>query len=233
MPVLLHGLIQSGQTRSADAPEHTLIACGPFSALVSPTPPGLTQLPPQAIAELALKHHAILVAYCTTCAVLPLRFGAAFSSVGVVRQHVLADAAGNLRALTAVADLCEYTVRLTVFLEPPLVGRTVTTGREFLLKGLELRDRRKTVTAGRTDLARRLMEGLNPLTRQMEAAGTTKPERLIDLAILLQPARLDQLMALASEVAAAAAPLGLQVDVKGPWPAYSFKPEQSAVCHGA
>ena len=233
MPVLLHGLIPAGSALCPDAPEHGMIACGQFAALVSPAPPGLDQLPPEAIAELALNHNAILVAYCTRCAVLPMRFGAAFSSAEIARQHVLADAVGNLRALTAVADLREYTVRLTVTGDPRVAERTVTTGRDFLSKGRDLRDRRKTLTEGRTHLARRLLEGLHPLSHQLEAAGAARPERLIDLAILLQPDRLDHLTALASEISLAAAPLGLQLHVAGPWPAYSFKLQQSEMCDGA
>jgi len=230
MPVFLHGLVPP-DTHPQKAPDHRLIDCGQFSALISPVPDDVAALPPEQLAQLAIHHNAVLVAYCTTSSVLPLRFGAAFSTAEAARTHLQSQSQFHLRALTAVAGLREYTLRLTVTDDPVLPERRPTTGRDFLTRGRDLRDRRKMLADGRIKLVRDLREGLRPICHHVESAGTPKPDRLVDLALLIDGDQVPALTRLVAEVAPQAGPMGLDLRFTGPWPAYSFNLEGAV--HGA
>jgi len=231
---LLHGLVPSATPRSNSAPEHDLIYCARFLALVSPAPPNLDNLPPTALADLALTHNALLVAYCTRSTVLPMRFGAAFSSTENLRRHLDQSAPRHVAALQTLARLDEYILRLQIIGDPPAPTLPVGSGRDFLARGRSLRDQRLSLTERRRALARTALADLEPISHQTEAAGTPRSERLLDIAILLNKTRRDLLATLAARVAEQAPALGLELIVTGPWPAYSFHAHAlEEVCNGA
>ncbi len=162
--VLLHGLVPRQTRRQAAAPPHDMIECADFVVLASPAPCGLDDLPPNALAELALRHNAILVAYCTDGPVLPLRFGTALSSAEVAVAHLIPFAGDHRRALQSTETFREYAIRLRLLDDPPqLVLAEPRTGRDFLNMGRLVRDHRRTLAEIRTALARQLLSDLRRL----------------------------------------------------------------------
>jgi hypothetical protein len=237
MAVLLHGLVPKQTLRRAGTPAHDRIACSAFDALASPAPPDLDDLPPDKLADLALHHNAVLLAYCHDGPVLPLRFGTAFSSAAAATEHLHNAADAHLRALLITGTFREYTIRLSLRADPPEPARIEPqSGRDFLSRGLQVRDHRRTISDRRTALARQLLSGLRETSWQIRAAGAPKPDRLLDATLLLPPANLPALMALSRCAGPEAANLGLDLHLSGPWPAYSFDPGNPPVpdlCHGA
>jgi hypothetical protein len=237
MAVLLHGLVPKETPHRAGSPAHNIIGCSDFDALASPAPPGLDDLPPDMLADLALHHNAVLLAYCTDGPVLPLRFGTAFSSATAAAEHLHHAAAGHLRALRITGTFREYAIRLSVLADPPEPAQIEPkSGRDFLSRGRQVRDHRRTLADRRTALALQLLSGLRDVSWQIRAAGAPKPDRLLDATLLLPPARLPALIALSGRAGPEATALGLDLHLSGPWPAYSFDPENPPVpdpCHGA
>lgn len=232
---LLHGLVPVGTSPRLSAATHDLIACTGFLAVTSPAPDGLHDLPPDALAALALHHNAVLLAYCTDTAVLPMRFGTAFSSINALRHHLDPASAQHQAALQRVTRFQEYTLRLQIVSDPPVQMAQVTSGRDFLARGRAVRDHRLHLTERRRALAQNVLTDLRPITYQIEAVGSPKPERLLDIALLIDKPRRDELVTVAARIAGLTSALGLELTVTGPWPAYSFHPdvELAELCHGA
>jgi len=95
------------------------------------------------------------------------------------------------------------------------------SGRAFLAQRRDRRLRRASVVAARARWASDLAERLGDLGRGV-LPRPPKPDRLVDLAILVPVAAEEALHAALAEAAASAAPLGLRLSLSGPWPAYSF-----------
>lgn len=239
MALLLHGLVAQRTPYRAKAPAHEFIQCLDFLALASRAPPSLDDLLPDALADLALRHNAVLVAYCAEGSVLPLRFGTAFSSAEAAASHLNTAAEFHLRALNHTGTFREYAIRLSLRNEPPGVAEpdpVPKSGRDFLTRGRLVRDHRRSLSESRMALARELLSDLRSISWQIKAAGAPKPDRLLDATLLVPPDRIPALAALAGHCAPIAAPLGLDLRLTGPWPAYSFDPENPPVpeiCDGA
>jgi len=231
--VLLHGLVLSNTAIPIDSPPHDLVVCAGITALISAAPLGVRDLEPEALAELALGHHAILQAYCETVAVLPLRFGSVFSSVDTVRHHIRKSVDQITIALHKLEDMKEYTLRLTVMGDPTPPSGPALTGRDFLARGRDLRKLRHTIADGRAALSRDLTAALHRLAVQIEPAAAARPDRVMDLAALLPAGAVASLATIAQRFGPQAQALGLDLRITGPWPAYSFKMPEPEVCNGA
>lgn len=231
--VLLHGLILPTTLPPADAPAHLRLACNRVTALITSAPPALRDFGPDQMAEAALTHHALLQAYCQLGPVLPTRFGTLFSAQTRVADHVakLSDTITN--ALQILAPLKEYTVRLCVTGTPPLPRAPVQSGRAFLARGRDQRTARAALANRQADLQQTLMRALQALAWQLEPAAAPRPDRLLDLALLLPAAAVPDLIACGPRFGAAALAVGLDLRITGPWPAYSFHLPVAEVCDGA
>lgn len=237
MAILLHGLVPGHTRQRVEAPLHDLIDLGEFRVLTSAAPSQLDDLPPEGLAELALRHNAILLTYCADTAVLPLRFGTAFSTIAAASAHLRPSFAAYLRALTQTAAFREYGVRLSLQGDPaePVVAEP-RSGRDFLNRGRLIRDHRRQLGENRMTLARQLLSDLRGLSWQIKPAGAPKPDRLLDATLLLPLAQVPTLSAMITAKAAEAGRLSLDLRLTGPWPAYSFDPDHPPapeVCHVA
>jgi hypothetical protein len=236
--LILHGLVLSSKTEQSMAlpthcPNHSLITCNGVTALVSGAPVNVRSLSPDAVASLGLHHHAILQAYCDIGAVLPMRFGSVFTNEDAVYRHIAPQAGQMMKALHYLETHQEYTLRLTVSGDPLPMPQPARTGREFLTRGRNLRDLRQGLADRRMALARNLAETAEQIAVQVTAAGAPRPDRALDLVMLLPAGAVTHLSALAARVAPQARDLGLDLGLAGPWPAYSYLLPESEVCDGA
>ena len=181
-----------------------------MTVLASPAPAGEEA---EILAALALTHNQILTAWSARGPVLPLRFGTVFSDEDVARGHLAPQGPRLHAALQALGNAQEYVLRLRILGAPvPVAPPVEATGRAFLARG----------RAQRMALARRLLAEAVPHARQVGAAAAPRPDRLLDVALLVDPASTAALAGLVSRHRPEATALGLEIGLTGPWPAYGF-----------
>ena len=191
-----------------------------MTVLASPAPAGEEA---EILAALALTHNQILTAWSARGPVLPLRFGTVFSDEDVARGHLAPQRPRLHAALQALGDAQEYVLRLRILGAPvPVAPPVEATGRAFLARGRAQRDQRRDLAEQRMALARRLLAEAVPHARQVGAAAAPRPDRLLDVALLVDPASTAALAVLVSRHRPEATALGLEIGLTGPWPAYGF-----------
>ncbi len=228
---LLHGLLtaKDGQLMAvADGvPAHRLCQVGDFVAIVSLAKHDLTdpELPPEALAEAALDHNAILMSYSVDRTILPIRFGAAFFDDDAIWRH-LSDpqqAMGAKAQFARLEGLQEFAVYVLLSGDPapPEPGPSPDCGRAFLQKRAQLRTTRRAMTERRSEFATQFTGALKEVTADLRT-GPGRPDRLCDLAVLIDRSDASHLDRTIAAFATDAATLGLALRKTGPWPAYSF-----------
>lgn len=229
--LLLHGLVPAQTELRADAPVHQHVPCDGFTALTSTADDlgAIEDLAPDALADLALRHNAILLAYCPDTAVMPMRFGAAFSTTQMARAQLNVAASAHRKSLATLTHLREYTVWLDVAGDPPRSTASPASGRDFLAQKRSSRDLRQALGTHRMAVAQELLTELEQFGAGLQQASAPKPGRLLGAALLIPTKRIDRLTQIATRTEAKAAPLGLALAVTGPWPAYSFDPTAHGV----
>lgn len=230
--VFLHGVVLPSATCASDAPLHDRMACGGLSALVSAAPLGLTDFSPDALAQVALAHHAVLQAYCQSGPVLPMKFGTVFSSAEAVKRHLEPEADGLVTALQSLCDQREYNLRLIVTGDPAQGEISVRTGREFLSRGKTQRDLRRTLGENRMALSQTVAQEVLGFASRAEPS-TPRADRLLDMFVTLPATAVSSLAALLERFGPRAETLGLALSATGPWPAYGFTLTKSEADHGA
>lgn len=220
----LHGILPSEVPQRTDAPDHRLLACGPHLAIVSDShdPVAFEALPPEHVARWALTHNAILCSYCSDHALLPMRVGTVFLNEDAIRREVAAHSHRFTDALTALSDLREYTLRISVSDIMPPPSPATATGRNHLRLGRSNHDARQSQDVARHHFARSALAELDTMALQVEPAGAPKPDRLLDCVALLPKAAVPSLHSMAQRLSDPADALSLLLTVTGPWPAYSF-----------
>lgn len=230
--VFLHGVVSPGAHHSGDAPPHERLPYRGLLALISATQDNLAELDPEALAQVALTHHAVLRSYCDTGPVLPMRFGAVFSSAEAVRRHVEPVADRLVAALKSQQDQREYSVRLIVTGDPGPGSAPVQTGRDFLNRSKAQRDLRRSLGENRIALARVIAEEVHQLASYTDPVAP-RADRVLDLAASVPTTEITALGDLVHRFGPQAEALGLALRVSGPWPAYGFTLREPELSHGA
>lgn len=220
----LHGLIEKNAPKKPAAPAHQRVAFDSFDALISPytLATNTEDVAPDLLSAAALMHHRILLAYCGDHAVLPMRFGSVFSSRSALKAAMAEQAESSLAALRQLGDHREYAVQLIIESGPAKQTAQQTSGRAFLNQRQHLRDRRRDRAQSIRTFAQSLHAELDSLSAQPPHAGPPKPERALDVHVLIPKSDAQRLRALASSVLPRATELGVSLSVTGPWPAYHF-----------
>lgn len=225
--VQLHGLMAGGVVEASNAPPHRLVGCAGLTAVISDVP-DLTAFEvqtPEQVAAWALSHNAILSAYCAKEGLLPMQVGSIFSDDAAIRARIEMRKDPLLRAVDTLATLREYTLQLRVRDVSQSVQVMCDTGRDHLRARRDARTRRSTLEADRHALARAILDQIDRLSFQMGPAGAPKPKRLLDCVLLIAVSDVGKLQAIAGDWDRAAQALGLELEIIGPWPAYSFDAE--------
>jgi hypothetical protein len=183
------------------------------------------------LATLARGHDAVVRAAAVAGPVLPLRFGTVVPDEDAARRLLAEHAAAALDRLQRIGTAREWGVKLVRRLSADAVpvgagdarGRAGLTGTEYLARRRQaLRDQDAAdAAAGRA--AELLEEALRPhTTESLRRGGSPGSSLLLDLALLVRPEEETAFLAAAAAARERLEPDGVEVEVSGPWPPYSF-----------
>ncbi len=234
----LHGVVAQGSGVQSKTPPHRRVAGGPFDLLISDQEEDTFNQDQSSdtLAAAAMAHHHILLGYCADHALLPMQFGAVFSSLSALQNEMMRKAALYHKALKMLADHREYSIVIEADAASHVHNGTARDGRTFLSGKRQMRDQRRELAQNRRRYTLGVHQDLHDLSAQPPIATTLQPDKLLDVSFLVPRARLEELRSLALEGDKRAAALGLRLAIKGPWPAYHFDLEafeQEILCHGA
>jgi hypothetical protein len=181
------------------------------------------------LATLARGHDAVVRSAAGVGPVLPLRFGTVVPDEDAARR-LLAEHAEAARAqLRRVGDSREWGVKLVrrvgepVAAGPQPVDRQEVSGTEYLARRRQALQDRDAAERSAAEAAELLEATLLPHVREsLRRGGSPGSSLLLDLAFLVPPERETAFLAAAAELREHLQPDGLEVEVSGPWPAYSF-----------
>jgi hypothetical protein len=182
------------------------------------------------LATLARGHDAVVRAAAGAGPVLPLRFGTVVAD-DVAARRLLAEHGDSARThLQRIGDTREWGVKLVRRLEaePATVGsrpadRAGVSGTEYLSRRRRVLERAAAEEAVAEKAADLLQEILRPhVAEALRRGGAPGSSLLLDLAFLVSPDGEADFLAAAGELRERIAPDGLELEVSGPWPPYSF-----------
>jgi hypothetical protein len=212
-----------------------LVPDGDLGLLVSRVDPAALRVDPDDLSEtgrlatLARRHDAVVRAAVAGGAVLPLRFGTAVPDEEAARR-LLREHAETARAqLRRLGDGREWGVRLVRSLGPaedvpaPAAARAELTGTDYLTRRREALRRREDAAREAAEGADRLQESLAPHAAEtLRRGGAAGSSLLLDVAYLVRPDAEATFLAEAERLAAELKRDGLELELSGPWPPYSF-----------
>jgi Gas vesicle synthesis protein GvpL/GvpF len=214
-----------------------------LAALISPVPRALFEPGPDCrmtdpgwVAERAAAHHAMLAAAAAQGPVLPLAFGALFSSEAPLRDWLRGRAAALQQGLAAIDGCEEWGLILTedeashaAWLAATDAGLrrmaaeavAAPEGTAFLLERRRDRALAAARAAHRQQVAGAAAAMLGKAARAAEAS-PPQPDRIAGWSALLPRGARDELEREIRALAEALAPTGLGLRLTGPWPAYAY-----------
>lgn len=188
---------------------------------------------PEWLRDVARSHHGVLQAWLEQADVLPLRLPSLHAGVRPLLRAMRARLPELAEALSRIRDRWEWGLKiLLASASVPSVkagrGRT-KTGREYLLARAEEAASRDSARRTREEMVRRIYESLSALAEHAQVGppqdraltGRTEP-MLLNAAYLMPRAERQRMVELVSRWAMKAEPLGLRVELTGPWPPYHF-----------
>ncbi|MEL7178990.1 MAG: GvpL/GvpF family gas vesicle protein [Pseudomonadota bacterium] len=234
----LHGLVPSKAEYRKAAPPHELLRCGPISALISDMSHdhAADDMPPDALADWAMTHNAILTAYCADTTVVPMALGAVFSGKPAIIASLESQMDAHIAKLSALEGIQEFVVHLTTTPTRPPAQESPTSGRHFLQIQRNRRDGRHSLQKQQLAFAQAVLNQLQTPCLQIAAAGTRKADKLLNCVVLIRQDDVFHLQDMARGLHQPAQDLGLDLVITGPWPPYSsaaLKAPVPEVCHVA
>ena len=232
--ITLAGLpLPDGTPGLTDGARIERVAAGDLALLVSPVRPDDLRVDEDDLSEngrlatLARGHDAVVRAAAALGPVLPLRFGTVVPDEQAARRLLAehSDAAGE--QLRRIGDAREWGIKLVRRIDEQAVAgpRPVeeVSGTEYLARrrqALHDHDATERSAAGAAEL---IEEHVRPHVNQsLRRGGSPGSSLLLDLAFLVAPERETAFLAAAAELREKLQPDGLEVEVSGPWPCYSF-----------
>jgi hypothetical protein len=180
--------------------------------------------PPAPTLEEVRAHHAIVAdAWSRFPAVLPVRFGEWFATRGELMTAVEPKVPEYESALTRVAGMGEFSIRI---LDPALAEAagpepaTATRGTAYLRAALERTRARERAEARGRSVAAQLREALGSMIRDERIEPLPSPHGLVMVAHLIAREREAEYEAAAARFAESARELRFLRT--GPWPPWSF-----------
>lgn len=165
-----------------------------------------------------------MLALAATTTLLPVRFGAVFSDLGALQAAVASEARHWASLLDRAGGAREYHVEIAGAPEPAVGSpgadrQAASSGREFLSRRRDARNRRAGAQGARAAWCDDLEAALDPLVRaRVWRTGSTRDRAC--LALLAMPGSVPALTAALAPFARPSAPDALVLS--GPWPLYSF-----------
>jgi len=200
---------------------------------------------PQWIIPRACRHERVIAEMMRRCPVLPVRFGAVFSSADAL-SHVLRSRGEEIsRGLDRVSDKEEWAVKGFLDLaraeawlaasDPGLAQRRArmpeASGARYLLEKQFRADVQQGLKLWRHATAQRVQEVLEAnavdacaLSLQPRDLSCRDGEMVLNFACLLRRGRANEFRARLDRLSAGFLEQGLTLEISGPWPAYHFCP---------
>jgi len=211
------------------------VTCGDLALLVSRVRPDELRVDEDDLSEtgrlatLARGHDAVVRAAAGTGPALPLRFGTVVPDEAAARR-LLSDHADAARAqLRRVGDCREWGVKLVRRVGEPVAAgprpadQEEVSGTEYLARRRQALQDRDTAERSAADATELLEATLLPHVREfLRRGGSPGSSLLLDLAFLVPPEGETSFLAAAAGLREDLQADGLEVEVSGPWPAYSF-----------
>jgi hypothetical protein len=243
---LNRSLAGSGQALSQDPLE--VVDAGPLAAIVQPV--SLNELSMEAIQArsedrawlegIVRAHNSVIALIHENRAVSPARFGSIYASVREVREALSRAADDVLAQLDRLDDTDEWAVH--VYADPARIPTgedassrirqleeelaQATPGRAYFLRRQLDEDRAGASGRALQALAQRAFDALGRISVEAHAGiGTGAPQRPSGDVEVLRAAllvRRSEIPALRQELARLDALDGVQTELTGPWPPYSF-----------
>ncbi|MGY1601811.1 GvpL/GvpF family gas vesicle protein [Geodermatophilus sp. SYSU D00815] len=182
------------------------------------------------LATLARGHDAVVRAAAGVGPVLPLRFGTVVPDETAARRLLAEHGAAARAQLARIGDTREWGVKLVRRLDaepvpagPRPADRVGVSGTEYLARRRQALRRHDETEAAAEQAAELLEETLRPhVAESLRRGGAPGSSLLLDLAFLVPPEAETAFLAAAGELRERLEPDGLEVEVSGPWPPYSF-----------
>jgi Gas vesicle synthesis protein GvpL/GvpF len=180
------------------------------------------------LAVLARGHDSVVRTAVAAGPVLPLRFGTVVADEQGARQLLRAHADAARDRLARIGDAHEWGIRLVRALEEPaLTGprpdREDMSGTEFLTRRREAQLARTAAARAAGSAADRVEESLAPHVREsLRRGGAPGSSLLLDVACLVPAADDRAFLAAVDRLSGELRDEGLDLDITGPWPPYSF-----------
>ena len=164
--------------------------------------------------EGAVRHGRVIEALLPRSdAILPARFGHAFSDEGSLATAVLQNRAELERGLARVQGCVEFGVRILLPETNAIDGRAVRSGREYMERRLEQASNRRA-------LADEVRKPLAALARASTRLGHSPREPLLTAAYLVPEQSVEAFRSEVQRLQELHA--DLSIVCTGPWPPYSF-----------
>jgi gas vesicle protein GvpL/GvpF len=185
---------------------------------------------PDLATKLAVEHFRVVSELFAAGPVLPARMCTLFSSPERALAGFSASAAGLCAALDLVTGCAQWSVRVSAPRQAAGSGAGAASGADYLARVAAARRQAIESDAAAEAAGAQVLDGLARYAvdqRPAAAAGTGRAGKVIIGADFLVPAeRAESFLAAAN----AGATGGITIDVRGPWPPYSFVPplEQAA-----
>jgi hypothetical protein len=181
------------------------------------------------LATLARGHDAVVRAAALRGPVLPLRFGTVVPDEAAARRLLVEHGDSARGRLRRIGNAREWGVKLVRRLDQPVpVGsrardRAGVSGTEYLARRREALDQHDVAEAAAEQAADLLVEALDQhVTESLRRGGAPGSSLLLDLAVLVEADGEAGFLATAAELRQRLEPDGLELEVSGPWPPYSF-----------
>jgi hypothetical protein len=185
---------------------------------------------PDVATRLAVEHFRVVSELFAVGPVLPVRMCTLFSSAERALAGFAASAAGLCAALHLVTGCAQWSVRVSAPRQAARSGAGAASGADYLARVAAARRQAIESDAEAEAAAAQVLDRLARYAvdrRPAAAAGTGRAAKMSTGADFLVPAdRADAFLAAGT----AGATGGVTIDVRGPWPPYSFVPplEQAA-----
>ncbi len=242
MALMLHGLVRDIPMEHHFKPVLRLASVHPIPGLdliaVCSTYTEQPATDPEGEMTAALRHHDLLAQLAAATDVLPVRFGTVFSGEAALMRALEQQSSTYRDAAKRLAGKVEFALRATRQQikerrathtpqgansdDHRAIGEaTPTTGRGYLTRQRHLRN-------DRTDASARLAAILEKVSVLAErhsssiAPGHPRGDRIFDLALLVPRDSAPSLQADLDVLSSDASALGVNLELLGPWPAYSF-----------
>jgi hypothetical protein len=182
------------------------------------------------LTKVATEHHRVLADLVRDTDVLPLRLPAMYRDEAHLHDVLSAEAALFRAALDTLHDHLEWSVHLYLVGEPEAAAaERPTSGRDYLRQRTEVVAQRQLARVRRERVVGDAYASLADLSRQSVAnppqdsalSGRQEP-MLLNSAHLVCRKHERLFFTAVEEIAARLAPLGITVEVTGPWPPYNF-----------